>query len=576
MNFVHSFLAQTARRLSLATVFSLSLLAGASAQSIVAPVTPDAANTFTTAAPNNTGCDVTQDSRGQLRVFVWESSSTASTIGWEWTPASGLAVKGTQTVAGPGTGAVTDPDVVVARPPNNTSPFYILVAYVHKPAGTANIHYEMWSFNPSISTTTISKVFQNTANTLHVIRVNPTTTATCSSPNVDINTHTTGSNRADACIVYEQNGNIFARTRRLVNRGWSSILGLPAAGSLDPVYQANATSAGGGITYSQPDVAVSYEFGGDKLTHITYIENNTVSSTKNVLISQPDYSGVQGGGTNPGYPENSILSAPLSNTVEFPRVATPATPLSGNDFTDYCVVVRQSIASPVNQVIWALGQSQSTPFSTDLNTSIKGCTNEYPVVTYAGDAIDVSWQYRSAAGCTASTGYDILQRWLYWSGGIGSANYSRVNSTATGDQRIPCTAGRDLTAYPSPFNSNNAMYGFYDANAGAIKFKLSNYSNQPLRPASPTPASPDGSDSPMEVYPNPANGAAMLHLPVTVASHEVVITDLLTGRTIVRRTVSHTEATLRTLLPASTPAGVYVARVPTAPTVRPVRFQYQP
>ncbi len=571
---------QRARCWVLAAMASVGVLASASAQIIVAPVTPDATNTFPTTAPTNTGCDVTQDSRGQLRVFVWESSATASTIGWEWTPASGTpVVKNTQQIAGPSTGTITDPDVVVTHPSSTTSLIYILVTYLHKTStGQPNVFYEMWSFNPSNPTAALAKVIQNSVGTTHAVRVNPTpstSTTPCSSPNVDVNSHDlTGGTivtAGDACIVFAQNGNIFARVRQRVQQGWVNTI--PVGGLSTNTYQANSN----GLPCKQPDVAMSYDYGDDRIVHLTYVEIDAVAGTQQVINHQPAFTNVRIG-NNIGDPETSLLSAPSSHTIEFPRVATPAIPLSGNDVTDYCVVVRQSIASPVNQVIWALGQNQGIFFDTDLNSSIKGSTNERPVVTYAGDAIDVSWQYKSATGCTASVAYDVLQRWLYWGGNVGSANYSRVNTTTTGDQRIPCTAGRDLTAYyPGTGLYYPAMYGFYDANAGAIKFKLASYANDPLRPAPPTnPGQPANPAEPIEVYPNPATGAATLHLPATAAKQEVVIMDLLTGRTVARRTLPHADVALRTVLPVGTPAGHYVACIPSNPAVRPVRFQFQP
>lgn len=118
-------------------MLSLSVMGRASAQSIVYATTPDEPNVFPTAVPAKTGCDVTHDVRGQLRVFVWASSVTASTIGWEWTDAAGIVTKNTQVVAGPTPatpGTITDPDVVVAHPYTTSEPFNVLVTYLQPPA----------------------------------------------------------------------------------------------------------------------------------------------------------------------------------------------------------------------------------------------------------------------------------------------------------------------------------------------------------------------------------------------------------------------------------------------------------
>lgn len=416
----------------------------------------------------------------------------------------------------------------------------------------------------------------------------------CSSPNVDLNTQYDAASgtttQAQAGFVFAQSNNIYARTYDGVNRTNGTSLGALSASQ----FRVNVTAASSNRTYHFPDVAVGDNAtinsnSGDRWLHFAYVERVISPSSRTLIHSQVGFVAVHTGAANTVASEDRrlVLSVPppsIQQVLDQPRIAVPAR-ATGYYADAYCVVVQQrtSATATAPGTIKALGRLDGVDFVTPITTTLSSYQNSAPVVLY-DDVIIVAWQHRN----TAAYGTDILQSSISHSGsgGMSPTTCSRVSidyAAAINDQAAPCIAGRDLIAYavPStaPARQNQAMYGYYEgaqgATSGNIKCKTPNHVQ--LRPVLPG-TSPVGTQATttgdLSVYPNPATADAHLLLPAGALTHEVLITDL-TGRVVARHrlTQNDSEVALRALLPASTPAGCYVVRVPAAPAVRPVRFQ---
>lgn len=553
-------------------------------QAIVAPTTGDVtmASSITT-APSNTGNDVASSPNGsQLRVMCWDGATPA--FGFQfYNGATGVtaAIK-IQNILGPtitGGIKIADPDIVVNQVPGNTSNWYIMLVYVVQSNNSSfqnRIYSEVWTYNASTNSVT---------NTGAPTQASTLSTA-CSNPNVDASRNYDVASspaliQSRAVIVYEQGGVIRARTRNAASPDFSAGSG----GSFTPVSIRSFTS---GATNVQPDVAV-HDFsvtpvaGGPTTPYsqvtVVFVETTTgTSSAKNVRVVSSTFSSVATGASATG----AICSyqTPLvTHIAERPRVAAQFF-LDATYATDWAVTFRKN-ETGADDEIYVAASSGGTVTQQTINNDLTGCPNIQPAIAYSGDLLLVDWTYSGNCLTGSTNTTDVIARRLYWIGNPVDVDYLRVNAVFTGTQAVPCVAGRFVNDY-------NTFFGWYAANVSQMRFKRSFYNNNPLRPGrgiatAPAPATGLGSEiGRVQLYPNPATGAARLRLtlPFGETPTDVRVVDLKTGSSlnamVPAAALRGEEVALQALLPAGAPAGLYVLRLTTSAGVYTERFEYQP
>ncbi len=526
-----------------------------------------------TSAPSNTGNDVASSTNGsQLRVMCWDGATPA--FGYEfYNGATGLpALIKNQNITGPtGVGAIkiVDPDVVINQIPGTTTNWNIMLVYVVQSNTSAfqnRIYSEVWQY----STTT-----NNVTQTGAAIRVDGLNSP-AANPNVDVSRDPGTITTSYAVVVYQQNNQVYARTRNM------TLSGFTAGGAFTASRRMSLAAAG--TTYNQPDVAIHYfVIGSTTYSHVyvTYVEKS--STVQQVRVLEEPYNTVSLGGTTPtsGSPATKFTyqTPAVTDVLEYPRIAAQF--FTTGSFDDGYTVVFRKNETGFDDEIYVQTRYNGVDNAQTVNIDLLGCSNVRPVVAYSGDLILVDWTYSGNCLTGSTNTTDVVARRLQWDGNPADVDYLRVNTNSAGTQAVPCVAGRFV-------NDNYTFFGWHDANLSQMRFKRSYYNNNPLRPVRggsgvPTPATTTGAETGrVQLYPNPATAATSVRLtvPADETLTDVRVVDLKSGRPLgglaPTAALRGEEVALRTLLPAGTPAGLYVLRLTTSAGVYTERFEYHP
>ena len=506
----------------------------------------------------NTGTGLCSDGSKYLHVSVWDGAAPA--FGWSFNGAA----QQYQKLDGVNKGySVYDPDIVGYYDASGT--WYMAAVYLARTGtGAYTVRYEVQKYDPS--TNSWGLVTGTT-------RIDNGTTAACKSPNLDVNRRT-----GDAVIVFEQNGNIYARTRKFTG----ALTGLRRVAC-------NTTVSGTTYTHYDPDVAAYGDNSGGtapNIVSITYVTQATVGSSSNLEIDlvQDALTTIQtasaGCSAIPSNTQVAYAPVPSTHILERPRIAAPEFAPSNADPYD-CIIAARYNDTFGDQIITMTRHNASYGSTIDVqqqNTLTASQPNVRPVVTYVGDGALLLWQYDDNGAGNSSNTVDILGEWLHWNGTATTGNMLIANAQQAGTQSAPSVEARGYTGYVS----SNALSVWADDVKKDIAYKTSNWNSYSLRTAASgsNVASPAKMPSTqMAIYPNPAESGSRveLHLAAQEAAQALQVFEPRSGKVVATLPIEGLQAGKTSTLALPTlPAGLYVLRLTTDKGTRITRFNYQP
>jgi hypothetical protein len=551
------------QRLLLASTTTVLLSTGlVAAQGFVQPNNNEDFITATSAPRvENTGTGVCSDGANYLHVSVWDGAAPA--FGWSYNGATQKFDK----LDGVNKGySVYDPDIVGYY--DASGAWYMAAVYLARTGtGPYTVRYEVQRYNPSTNAWGI--VTPST-------RIDNSTTAPCKSPNLDVNRRT-----GDAVIVFEQNGSIYARTRKFTG----ALTGLRRVACNGSLTVGGVTS---NYTHYDPDVAAYGDNNGGtapdvvSITYVTQISGG--ASTLEVDLVQSPLATIQtaSAGCSPIAAGNQVAYAPVPSThlLDRPRIAAPEFAPSNADPYD-CIIAARYNDNFGDQIITMTRRNASYgPAGIDVqqqNTLTASQANVRPVVTYGGDGALLLWQYDDNGMGNTSNTVDILGMWLHWDGLPMTGDMLIANAQQTGTQSAPSVEARGYSRYVS----STALMVWADDAKQDVAYKPAYWNSGALRPSATgnkTPENDKAGTTQMAIYPNPVDVGSRieLHLAAQEAAQALQVFEPRTGKVVATLPVESLKAgETSTLALPSLPAGLYVLRLTTNQGVRITRFSFK-
>ncbi|UOQ99855.1 T9SS type A sorting domain-containing protein [Hymenobacter sp. 5317J-9] len=501
----------------------------------------------------NTGSGQSTDGADVLQVFAWDGAKPS--FGWNFS--------GTQTGAQPLEAVlrgltVKDPDIVSFC----DGKFYMAAVYLATIGGIDRVVYEVQAYDPGVNgwVVVIAPTLVDNGSGL-----------SCSSPNLDVDRK-----NGNAVITFAE-GEVYVRA-----------LNIPAQ-TLYPISRVTFSSPGQQSS-RQPDVAIFEDQAspGSSVVSVISVSEYTPSGPGgfvSLTLGQGKLADVQAGGTTPAiyYAGGSALY-PLTDKLDWPRIAAPSAIYGRLDPADCLIVVRHNDNIGGGDEIHTLAKFSAASsslidhvISAPLLARTKG--SQLPAVTYIGDGGFVAWQYDDSSNRLLNKNLDVVGTWVNWDGSsnLSGGNLQVANTQTFGAQFAPSVEGRNgATVY-------DGVLAWHDAAKADLAYKPLHWSTPQLRPARSSASAPlTPQDAEMTngvgVYPNPAaaEATALVQLGATELAETVQVLDSRTGRQVATLPVAGLRDGVNRLSLPALPAGLYLLRVQTSQGVRVARFSYLP